>query len=118
MTTAERAAAPFLPNLPPRKPNAPGQFALADRHRTQGILEESGWAEIDIHPIDVPCSMPEKELVGYLTRLGPLGLALNESDEHTRSQIIKTVRAAFDPFVHGAEVRFTSACWTVTASAR
>jgi ubiquinone/menaquinone biosynthesis C-methylase UbiE len=31
MTTAERAAAPFLPNLPARRPDAPGQFALADR---------------------------------------------------------------------------------------
>ena len=31
MTTAERAAAPLLPNLPARRPDAPGQFAFADR---------------------------------------------------------------------------------------
>jgi hypothetical protein len=25
------------------------------------------------------------------------------------------VRAAFDPYVHGTEVHFTAACWTVGA---
>ena len=31
MTTAERAAAPLLPDMPARRPDAPGQFAFADR---------------------------------------------------------------------------------------
>ena len=86
MTTAERAAAPLLPNLPARRPDAPGQFAFADRRRVHRILEESGWAEIDIRPIDVACTLPEKELVRYLTRLGPVGLILQEADERTRAR--------------------------------
>lgn len=117
MTTAERAAAPLLPNLPARRPDAPGQFAFADQHRVYTILEESGWAEIDIRPIDVACTLPEKELIRYLTRLGPVGLILQEADDRTRTQVIETVRAAFEPYVHGAEVRFTAACWMVGARA-
>ncbi len=117
MTTAERAAAPLLPNLPARQPDAPGQFAFGDRSRVATILKESGWAEIDIRPIDVDCCLPEKDLVRYLTRLGPLGLVLQEQDERTRAQVIRTVRAAFDPYVHGAEVHFTAACWMVAARA-
>ena len=117
MTTAERAAAPLLPNLPARRPEAPGQFAFADRHRLSSILEESGWAEIDIRPIDVACTLPEKELVRYLSQLGPVGLRLQEVDDRTRTQVIETVRAAFEPYVHGAEVRFTAACWRVSARA-
>ena len=117
MTTAERAAAPFLPELPARRPNAPGQFAFADRNRVHTILEESGWAEIDIEPIDVACVLPERELVAYLTRLGPVGLILKEADDATRQRVVETVRAAFDPYVHGTEVRFTSACWLVRARA-
>jgi len=117
MTTAELAAAPLLPNLPARRPNAPGQFAFADRSRIYTILEESGWAEIDIRPIDVACTLPEKELVGYLTRLGPVGLILQEADDRTRTHVIDTARAAFDPYVHGAEVRFTAACWMISARA-
>jgi SAM-dependent methyltransferase len=117
MTTAERTAAPLLPNLPARRPDAPGQFAFADRRRVYAILEESGWAQIDIQPIDVACSLPEKELVGYVSRLGPVGRMLQEADDHTRRRVLETVRPAFDPYVHGAEVRFTAACWMVSAQA-
>lgn len=117
MTTAERAAAPFLPELPARRPDQPGQFAFADPGRIHRILTESGWAGIDVQPVDVACTLPEKELVGYFTRFGPLGLILPETDERTRAQIVETVRAAFDTFVQGTEVRFTAACWMVGARA-
>jgi ubiquinone/menaquinone biosynthesis C-methylase UbiE len=117
MTTAERAASALLPNIPVRQPDAPGQFAFAARQRVYRILEESGWAEIDIQPIDVSCTFPEKDLVGYLTRFGPLGRILPEVDEQTRTQVIETVRPAFDPYVHGADVHFDAACWTIGARA-
>ncbi|MGW6010087.1 class I SAM-dependent methyltransferase [Streptomyces sp. NPDC055210] len=117
MTTAERAAAPFLPDLPARRPDGPGQFAFADPGRVRLVLEESGWTGVDIQPLDVDCTLPESELVPYFTRLGPLGLVLREADERTRTDLVETVRAAFDPYVRGAEVRFTAACWTVGARA-
>jgi SAM-dependent methyltransferase len=117
MTTAERAAAPLLPNLPPRRPGAPGQFAFADRGRISAILEQSGWTGIDIRPIDVVCTLPEKDLARYLSRLGPVGIILEEADHRTRARVIETVRAAFDPYVHGDEVRYTAACWMVGARA-
>jgi SAM-dependent methyltransferase len=117
MTTAERAAAPLLANLPPRQPGAPGQFAFADRDRVHAILESSGWTGIDIRPIDVPCVFPERELDGYLTRLGPVGQVLEASDDQTRRLVVDVVRAAFAPFVQDGEVRFTAACWMVGARA-
>jgi SAM-dependent methyltransferase len=117
MTTAERAAAPLLPGIPPRRHNAPGQFAFADDGRVRRILAESGWGAVDISPVDIVCTLPETALVGYLTRLGPLGLALREADAPTRERVIKTVRAAFDPFVDGAVVRFATASWMVAARA-
>jgi len=117
MTTAERAAAPLLPNLPPRVPGAPGQFAFADRERVQAVLEESGWHCIDIRPVDLHCTMPERDLIGYLSRLGPVGIALLQADEKTRARVIHTVRAAFEPYVHGDEVRLTAACWLVKGRA-
>lgn len=117
MTTAERAAAPLLPNIPARNPNGPGQFAFADQNRIRKILEESGWRAIDIQPVDVPCSFPAKELPQYLTRLGPLGIILSEADDELRTRVIQTVRSAFDPFVNGENVCFTAACWMVCARA-
>jgi len=117
MTTAERAAAPVLPDLPVRRPDEPGQFAFADRDRVRRILENSGWSDVDIHPIDVPCAMPENALVGYLTALGPVGRALQQADDGLRARVVAAVRPAFDAYVHGAEVRFTAACWMVGARA-
>jgi hypothetical protein len=117
MTTAERAAAPLLPNLPPRRPGAPGQFAFADQTRIETILQEGGWSGIDVDPIDVDCTFQEKELVRYLTRLGPVGVALQEASEDTRAQVVDAVRPAFERFVQGSDVRFTAACWLVNARA-
>jgi SAM-dependent methyltransferase len=117
MTTAERAAAPLLPSLPARRPDAPGQFAFADRNRVHAILEQSGWARIDIQPIDVVCALPRNDLSRYVTRLGPVGMALQEANDSTRAHVTETVLAAFDPYVHGADVRYTAACWMVSARA-
>ena len=117
MTTAERAAAPLLPDIPPRQPDAPGQFAFADERKVRRILEDSGWTGIEIRPIDVTCKLPEKELQRYVTRFGPVGLVLEAADEKTRAEVTRVVRAAFEPFVHGTEVRYTAACWMMSARA-
>jgi SAM-dependent methyltransferase len=115
MTTAERAAAPFLPDMPARRPDEPGQFAFADRDRVYAILEKSGWSDSDMRPLDVECTLPLAELTTYLAKVGPASRAIQGLDERSRARVIETIRAAFDPFVHGAEVRFVAACWTVSA---
>ncbi len=117
MTAAGRAAAPLLPELPARNPDAPGQFAFADRRRIELVLQASGWIETEIRSVDVECAFPETELIRYLTRLGPVGRILEKADERTRKQVIDSVRPAFDAYVHGAEIRFAAACWLVGASA-
>jgi SAM-dependent methyltransferase len=115
MTAAERAALPYLPGIPPRLPGAPGQFAFADRRYVARILEEGGWARAAIEAIDVPCEFPAQQLGRYMTRLGPVGLLLQQTDEQTKAKVAAAVRAGFEPFVQGADVRFTAACWLVTA---
>lgn len=115
MTTAERAAAPLLPDIPAREPGGPGQFAFAEPRRVTDILERSGWADIHLEPLDVPCAFPETQLVPYFTQLGPLGRVFPQAGAQTRRQIIDKVRAAFAPYVSGGEVRFEAACWRVAA---
>ena len=117
MTAAERAAAPFFPGMPARRPDEPGQFAFADRDRVHAILEKSGWADIEIEPLDVECTLPLPELMTYLSRLGPVGRMVQALDERTRTRVIEAVRTAFDPYVRGAEVRYMTACWVVSAEA-
>lgn len=116
MTTATRAAAPLLGDVTPAgDPDAPGQFAFADRDRVARLLRASGWVDVEIRPVDVPCVLPEAGLTRYLTRFGPLGRILHEVDHDTRVRVVETVRAAFDPYVHGDEVRYVAACWLIGA---
>jgi len=117
MTTAERAAAPLLPNLPPRTPGAPGQCSFADRDHVDGILRASSWGAVDIAPLDRPCALPTAALRRYVARLGPVGRVLHDTAEPLRSRVIDAVVAAFAPYVHGDEVRFVAACWMIRARA-
>lgn len=114
MTTAARAAAPLLP-LPTPDPSAPGQFAFADSKQVQGILEASGWKEIDIRPFDVTIEVSKADLLAYVIKLGPVGLALRDADEPTRTKVTKAVHAAFTPFIQGDTAAFKAACWIVSA---
>lgn len=115
MTTAERAAAPLLDNLPARPRAGPGQFAFADPQCVQAILVESGWTDVEMLAADLPCRLPRDQLVRYFTTLGPVGLALEGFGEAARSLVVEAVQPAFDPYVIGNEVRFMAACWSVTA---
>ncbi|RWD62603.1 MAG: class I SAM-dependent methyltransferase [Mesorhizobium sp.] len=117
MTTAARAAAPFLPQAPVPDPEAPGQFAFADGARVRRILEASNWSSVKVEQVDVQCQIAERHLMTYATRLGPVGTALREVDQATAEKITAALPAAFAPFVADGEARFNAACWLVTALA-
>lgn len=117
MTTAERAAAPHV-QLPPRPTSGPGQFAFADAAQVHRILDGSGWSDVALTPLDVPCTFPVGELEPYLSRLGPLGHFLHEADAETRQRVLGVVLGAFAPFLDGELVRFTAACWQIEARAQ
>ena len=117
MTAAERAVADILPQLPERVENAPGQFGFADPDRVRSILAEGGWEDAAIRPVDVECSLPEEDLHLYSRRMGPVADLLPGLDEATRSEVERRLDAAFRPYLHDGEARFTAACWLVTARA-
>jgi SAM-dependent methyltransferase len=117
MTTAERAAADIVPDFPQRDERGPGQFAFARRDYVQGILEASGWQAIEIRPIDVTCEMPRRDLGTYVTRMGPLGAVFHSLDHKAKAEIAPRIEAAFEPFIDDGMVRFTAACWMMTARA-
>jgi len=118
MTTAERAAAPWL-TLPARQPDGPGQFAFADRAQVERTLTAAGWEDVEILPLDVACRIDRADLGTYVTLLGPVGSALRNAplDASARSQVMDAVLQAFAPFVEGDAVTFTAACWDVRARA-
>ena len=114
MTAAEQAARPLLPGLPARHADEAGQFGFAREARVRDIVSHAGWSGVEVERLDVQCRFPESELVGYLSRMGPVGRALDGLDPGRRQQVIDRVRPAFDPFVGGATVSFRAACWMVS----
>ena len=117
MTTAERAAAPLLPNLQARRRQCAG--AVRFRGRAAGAFDPGGERlDGDRHPTDRRAVHAARERVesAMATRFGPVGVALREADPQTRAQVVAAVRAAFEPFVHADEVRFTACCWMVQCS--
>lgn len=117
MTAAEQAAEPLLPGVSKRVPNEPGQFGFADHDNVRRILTASGWRAIDIAPIDVPCVFPASKLESYVGTLGPVGRSLQSADDDIRTRVMQATLPAFDPYRHGADIRFTAACWLVGARA-
>ena len=81
------------------------------------VLGAAGWSDADVTPFDVECAFPAADLDAYVGTMGPVGRALTEHDAATRARVVERVRPAFDRFRHGDEVRFTAACWLVTATA-
>jgi SAM-dependent methyltransferase len=116
MTLTARATKDLL-DLPARVPNAPGPYGLADPERTQGILTDAGWSEVEVRPFDAVCAMPAGELMTFLTRIGPLREALAEADDELREKVLEAVRAAAEPYVDGDRVSFEAALWIVDAVA-
>lgn len=117
MVAGARAAAPFLPEMPAPVPDAPGQFGFADGARVERILKAAGWRDVRVDPLDTSLRIAEADLMTYVTRMGPAGLALQQADEALRRQVAEALEAAFRPFVQDGFARFTGACWRVTAGA-
>ena len=114
---AVEAARPFLPPIPAPTPGAPGRFAFADPDRVRGILERSGWREIEIEPLDLPTPASFDELMALSLDLGMLGPILRDQAEAVRVQVREAVAAALSPHVIDGVVPMTAACWLVSAKA-
>lgn len=115
MTAAERAAAPFLPEMPKRPADAPGQFGFAGRERVAAILRESGWSDVQLKPIDVTCALPAGALPHYVAQVGPLSRILPDTDAATRERALAAAMSGFASFAAGDQFRFTAACWSIAA---
>jgi SAM-dependent methyltransferase len=110
-----KAAAPFLPELPHPVKDEPGRFAFADPARVRGILENSGWREVEIAPLDVATPLSFDELMTMSLRLGPVGAALQQQTEAVRAQVGDAVAARLQAYAEDGMVPMTAACWLVTA---
>src|SRR3546814_8729645 len=100
MIAAERAAAPFLPQLTPRDPAEPGQFAFGDAGRVRRILA-AHWQDINIEPLDVRCRSEEhtSELQS-LMRISYAVFCLKKKNNETNACTPSGERSSEQPAAH------------------
>lgn len=115
MSTAERVTSPLLAELPPRTVGQPGPVAFADPKYVLSILDSSGWSGSTITAIDIECTMPERDLMPYLTQVGPVARILPTVDDATRGRVVAALQKAYAQFVFDGVVRYPAACWIVDA---
>jgi SAM-dependent methyltransferase len=114
------AAKPFLPDVPPPDPLAPGPFAFADAARVETILQQGGFRDIDIQKFDGVMDMgaDPAQAAALTLRIGPLARAAAELDDPTKAQIADAVTRALGSFQRSdGIVAPPVACWLVRAKA-
>ncbi|MEM8983012.1 MAG: class I SAM-dependent methyltransferase [Pseudomonadota bacterium] len=117
MTTGQKAAAPYLPETPPPPENAPSPFSFGDPDRVSRIMQGSSFGKIDFHPVDLELNFPVADLDMFLTKIAPIGHDLSSLEDDVRTQIMRSVRAAYEKFIDGDEVRYTASTWLITGRA-
>jgi SAM-dependent methyltransferase len=115
MRVPMEAALPFIPAMPVPEPDAPSAFAFADRVRVRFILEEAGFSQVAVTPLDymIGGDTPEGSLMLSM-RLGPLGQALRKQPE-LEPLVRDPVRQALQRYLSNEGVWMPSATWIVTA---
>lgn len=118
MSTPIRAAAHLLPPMPAPNPHAPGPMAFADRDRLSRILQEAGFADLAIEPLDrLVGSDPVEEAVAQALRMGPLGGALRrmEAPDELKRKVEDALRQELSRHAADGIVKLPGAVWIVSA---
>ena len=110
-----------LLELPPADDSlAPGPFAFADPQHVEGILEASGWGNIDSEPLDFAYiagmgADPVADAMALFARIGPAAPMLRSLPDDKRAAANARIREWLEAHRSDDLVAFPAAAWIVTA---
>ncbi|GAB5488480.1 MAG: methyltransferase domain-containing protein [Parasphingorhabdus sp.] len=113
------AVRPYLPETPEQDPHAPGPFAFADPERTKAILQNAGFADIVIEPVDIEMVIADKDgidqALDFITKIGPAARAMAEVDAAGRDKMLSALKEALSPHNDNGRIALKGAIWLVQA---
>ena len=111
------AIQPYLPETEAPDPKAPGPFAFADPDYLRGILEQAGFADIAIDPVEMNLCLGADldAAMEFQGQVGPAARALAELSGAAREDALAAARAALEPYAGADGVVLGSATWLVSA---
>lgn len=104
---------------PPADLTLPGPFAFADAQRLQRLLQEAGFAAIDLQRFDASVAMGASaaEATQQCLRMGPVSRLAREAGAAQEPRIVEAVeRALAAQAAADGSVRLSGSTWVVTAS--
>lgn len=99
-------------------PEEPGPFAFADERRVRGILDQAGFREVRLDPVelvlDTAVGRGLDAAVEMVTGIGPTSRALEGQPPELRAAAIQSIRAALARFQVSDTVALPGAIWMVS----
>ena len=115
--TELRSALAVGRELPMPPPEAPTPFALADPGRVRAILEGSGYAGVEMEPVDEPIEFGRdaEDAYGFMRTLGIVKGLTHDLDDRSRAEAFAVLRRTIAAHETADGVLFGTASWLITA---
>lgn len=121
MVVSTQAVAELV-ELPPRDPDAPGPFALADSGKIEDILAKAGFCDVLCRSleknIDVSIGGSLDDTVTFLSQMGPTGMLLREASDEVRRAATQAIRNRLEPLQKEGRIELGASIWIVSATSR
>jgi SAM-dependent methyltransferase len=112
------AAVPHLPPIERPVPNAPGPFAFGDDQRVKKILQEAGFNDIAIKPLDRTMDLGNSvdDAATFASDTGPISRVLGTASPEQQQAAFGAIRQMLEKrAAEGKGLALSAACWIVTA---
>ena len=107
--------APAMPDV-----DQPGPFSLANPDRVRSILDDAGYQNIDIVPVNDVLAITDDQIehVAMMsTQIGPVGEALRHADDRTQKRVTTAVEDALRARLDNGRVELSRGTLHVAAGA-
>jgi SAM-dependent methyltransferase len=116
---AAQKALPAQPPAAPPDPEAPGPYSFASAQRVERILNEAGFVEISLRPLEIELDISAgngvEGAVKLMQLVGPVSRLLANQPETVRTAAADFIREAMTPYAKGGAVLMEASIWIAAA---
>lgn len=118
ISIAGRAVQPYLPEIKPADPRAPGPFAFADPEYLEDLISRSGFSDVRLESVTATLHLADDldAAMRFQGEIGPIARVLAELEGTNREQALAAVREALSDHLSADGIELGAATWMVSAN--